>query len=284
MCLIAFAIGVSTRWPLVIASNRDEFLDRPTLPLDRWQTACGQEIISGRDQRAGGTWLGMTPAGRVAFLTNVREAKPKVAALSRGELVTRWLEGHSDAAAFSALLEGDKHRYAGFNLVLGDLQRNAWAWTTNRSVATNSGWHSEMLEAGVYGLSNAALDTPWPKTLALKNALKASLQLAAKANSQDEFWQGPLWTALGNRAPAPFHLLPSTGVSEVMEIALSSAFVEIPEHGYGTRSSTVLVADRGLKSTSTTTSLRIDMKEQTYLRSSTDEIPAICSMSFDISW
>ena len=90
MCLIAFAIGASKRWPLVIASNRDEFVDRPTLPLDWWKTACGQEIISGRDLRAGGTWLGMTPAGRVAFLTNVREAAPKVALSSRGELVNWW--------------------------------------------------------------------------------------------------------------------------------------------------------------------------------------------------
>ncbi len=67
MCLVAFAIGASRRWPLVIAANRDEFLERPTLPLARWKTASGQEIISGRDLRAGGTWMGITPAGRIAF-------------------------------------------------------------------------------------------------------------------------------------------------------------------------------------------------------------------------
>ena len=54
MCLIAFAINASQRWPLVIASNRDEFFDRPTLPLARWQSAAGQSIVSGRDARAGG--------------------------------------------------------------------------------------------------------------------------------------------------------------------------------------------------------------------------------------
>ena len=282
MCLIAFAIGASKRWPLVIASNRDEFLDRPTLPLDWWQTACGQEIISGRDLRAGGTWLGMTPAGRVAFLTNVREAAPKVALFSRGELVTRWLESQSDASAFATLLEKDKHQYGGFNLVLGDVQQNAWTWMTNRSLESLSGWLSESLAPGVYGLSNAALDTPWPKTVALKNALMASLRQEEITNSQDDSWQGPLWTALGNRARAPIHSLPTTGVPEAMEAALSSAFVDFPEHRYGTRSSTVLVVSRATYPISSQF-LRIDMTEQTHLLSSVNESPATFSVSFNVN-
>jgi uncharacterized protein with NRDE domain len=77
VCLIAFAIGASQRYPLVIASDRDEFLSRSTLPLASWQTVSNQQILSGRDQRAGGTWLGMTPKGRVAFLTNVRQSDSK---------------------------------------------------------------------------------------------------------------------------------------------------------------------------------------------------------------
>lgn len=281
MCLIAFAIGASQRWPLVIASNRDEFLKRPTLPLDRWQTACGQEIISGRDLRAGGTWLGMTPGGRVAFLTNVREAEPKVVPFSRGELVTRWLESHSDAESFAALLEKDKHLYGGFNLVLGDMPRNTWTWITNRSVASVSSWHCQMLPPGVYGLSNAALDTPWPKTLALKNALMASLQHETEANSQNESLKSLLWTALGNRVRVPFRSLPATGISEAMGAALSSAFVDFPEHDYGTRSSTVLVASRPLDPTSRQF-LRIDVTEQTHLRSYLDEIPVMSNVSFDL--
>ena len=279
MCLIAFAIGASKRWPLVIASNRDEFLDRPTLPLDWWKTACGQEIISGRDLRAGGTWLGMTPAGRVAFLTNVREAAPKVALFSRGELVTRWLESQSDASAFVTLLEKDKHQYGGFNLVLGDVQQNAWTWMTNRSLDSLSGWLSESLAPGVYGLSNAALDT---KTLALKNALMASLRQEEITNSQGDSWQGPLWTALGNRARAPIHSLPTTGVPEAMEAALSSAFVDFPEHRYGTRSSTVLVVSRATYPISSQF-LRIDMTEQTHLLSSVNESPATFSVSFNLN-
>jgi uncharacterized protein with NRDE domain len=238
MCLIAFAIGVSERWPLMIAANRDEFLDRPTLPLARWQTPSGQEVLSGRDLRAGGTWMGITPGGRIAFLTNVRGARADAGARSRGELVTRWLESRDDAAGFVAALEDDGADYAGFNLVLGDFQRNAWMWTTNRpSNPGTAGWQAKHLPLGVYGLSNASLDTPWPKTVELKRVLATALNSA-----DDETLQASLWAALANRQRAQHEHPPSTGVPPTREEALSSAFVDFPEYAYGTRCSTVLLA------------------------------------------
>lgn len=243
MCLIAFAIGASQRWPLVIASNRDEFLARPTLPLAKWRSDLGHEIISGRDLRAGGTWLGVTPSGRVAFLTNVREASPQSAPFSRGQLVMQWLEAGNDVASFAQALERDNGAYGGFNLVVGDLQRNDWAWMTNKSSKSRCGWHVQSLQAGIYGLSNAALDTPWPKTTELKRVLTTVLAEAADVPHLDAL-QKPLWTALGNRIRAPIEKLPVTGAPLAIEEALSSAFVDFPEHQYGTRCSTVLLAKR----------------------------------------
>ncbi|MEO7952994.1 MAG: NRDE family protein [Polaromonas sp.] len=240
MCLVAFAINASSRWPLVIASNRDEFVARPTLPLAPWTSTSGQAIVSGRDLRAGGTWLGLTPAGRLAFVTNVREAQPLAAPRSRGELVTRWLEDDGDAASFVAALRAGHSAYAGFNLVLGDFQRNTWTWVTNRSAATPH-WQVRTLAPGVYGLSNAQLDTPWPKTLELKRVLSAALQDAHGELSADQL-QAPLWAALVNRERAAAGQFPETGVAPAFESALSSAFVDFPEHGYGTRSSTLLLA------------------------------------------
>lgn len=239
MCLIAFAINASARWPLVLAANRDEFLDRPTLPLARWRTPAGQEVISGRDLRAGGTWLGMTPGGRLAFLTNVREPNPEAAPRSRGELVMRWLEYDGDAADFVATLKADHSAYAGFNLVLGDFQRNTWTWVTNKS-ASDSVWQSQALAPGVYGLSNAQLDTPWPKTVELKRALQTALLDGSHA-PEPEPLRTALWKALGNAERATPDQLPTTGVAPELELALSSAFVDFPEHGYGTRSSAVLL-------------------------------------------
>ncbi len=252
MCLVAFAVNASKRWPLVIASNRDEFFDRPTLPLARWQSAAGHSIVSGRDARAGGTWLGMTASGRIAFLTNVREAPlqglPSVPAFekSRGELVMRWLEGSMSASQF--MLDTDSTSYAGFNLVLGDWQTGQWRWISNRLFETRpdgstaqrpkaAGWCSRVLEPGVYALSNAALDTPWPKTLALKAALTGALGASDEAGLEK-----PLWEALASRSYASTESLPDTGVPSELEKALSSAYVNSPERGYGTRCSTVLVA------------------------------------------
>lgn len=238
MCLIAFAIGASPRWPLVIAANRDEFLNRPTAPLARWHTEAGKEVISGRDLRAGGTWLGLSPGGRVAMLTNVREPHPVAGERSRGELVMRWLEGEMDAGQFMA--QTDCAAYGAFNLVLGDFQSSAWHWLSNQSDPDGGpvpGWKSCVLKPGVYGLSNGALDTPWPKTRALKTALRQALE----ADRQEDLQAG-LWSALQDRKRPSDGRLPRTGVPLALERALSSVFVDFPEHGYGTRSSTVLVA------------------------------------------
>ena len=242
MCLIAFAIGASERWPLIVASNRDEFLDRPTLPLARWPTASGQEIISGRDMRAGGTWLGMTPAGRIAFLTNVREAHMPAAPNSRGDLVTRWLESTEEAESFASTLAHSSGDYGGFNLVLGDFEKKVWTWVTNRSAKTPFSLDIQHLEPGIYGLSNAALDTPWPKSVALKQVLSSALRLEADGVTTQDALQASLWNALADARRGAVEDLPATGVSAVVEEALSSAFVAFPEQAYGTRSSTLLLA------------------------------------------
>lgn len=248
MCLIAFALQASSHWPLVIAANRDEFVERPTMPLARWQTPSGATLIAGRDLRAGGTWFGVTPGGRVAFLTNVREGEASPAPRSRGELVTRWLESPDDAVAFAAGLASESQHFGGFNLVLGDSATNHWTWMTNRSVhgaapgeSHGAPWHQQALGPGVYGLSNAALDSPWPKTTQLKSVLSQSLRLHEPGGNLQAL-QADLWRALGNRERASAHSLPRTGIAPAREEALSSAFVEYPEYGYGTRNSTLLAA------------------------------------------
>ena len=270
MCLIAFAIGASQRCPLVIASNRDEFLERPTLPLARWHTDLGHEIISGRDLRAGGTWLGVTPNGRVAFLTNVREASAQPAPFSRGQLVMRWLDAGNDVARFAEVLEKDNGAYGGFNLVVGDLQRNDWAWMTNKSRASSSGWHFQSLQPGIYGLSNAALNTPWPKTTELKRVLTSALAETTDAPHMNAL-QKSLWHALGNRNRTPIEKLPVTGAPLAIEQALSSAFVDFPEHRYGTLCSTLLLATRAEDGGEATQSLQIQVHERTHFQRRLDE-------------
>ena len=265
MCLTAFAIGVSPDWPLVIASNRDEFLTRPTLPLARWTTDSGQPVISGRDLLAGGTWLGLTPGGRAAFLTNVRAARPKAAHRSRGELVTRWLESVSNAKIFvSDLMKQSPLTYGGFNLVLGDIKQGSWHWVTNKSSAGAPVWQVQSLKFGIFGLSNAALDTPWPKTVGLKSVLQSALTSHPKIANLDTL-RARLWEALSNRELAFENNLPATGISRQAEKALSSAFVEFSEQAYGTRSSTLLLVNAGAGGGSLP-GLKIQLAERTHLR------------------
>ena len=277
MCLIAFAIHASPRWPLVIAANRDEFFDRPTLPLAAWQTQKGTTVVSGRDVRAGGTWLGTTPGGRVAFLTNVREIATPTQSypFSRGALVMHWLDGDMNAEAFMA--RTDSRRYGGFNLVVGDWQTGNWTWLSNRSFAAGrsapqfpgDGWCSRSLGPGVYGLSNAALNTPWPKTVALRAAVAGAVDPENGANKEAGLAldESELWSALASRTRAKPGELPQTGLPLALEEVLSSAFVDSSERAYGTRCSTLLVANRHSEMTSSMSRTTVRLEEKTYLPS-----------------
>lgn len=242
MCLIAFALHADPGCPLLIAANRDEFLDRPTEALHRWRLADGTEIVAGRDLRDGGTWLGLSPRGRVAMLTNVRQTQAGPGPRSRGELVTRWLQGQDDEDQLAAAI--DPGAYGGFNLVVGDFHHHRWTWMSNRHPdapheARSPGLHRKTLADGVYGLSNASLDTPWPKTQRLKQAVADAL-VGLQASADD--WVQPLARTLTDRTQADTPQLPHTGVPDAMERALSSPFVHMPDRAYGTRSSLVVSA------------------------------------------
>ena len=247
MCVIAFSIAANPVWPLVIAANRDESLLRPTAPLARWTSPSGATSVSGRDLRDGGTWLGLTPLGRVAMLTNVRHGPPASGELSRGQLVTRWLESNQSTADFENSVEAS--RYAGFNLVFGDLSSGEWRWCSNRGPdgAELKRPVSRRLAAGLYGLSNAALDTPWPKSLRLRQRLDASVAAAAQRPSpeQDAFLRDQLFSALADRTSAGIDELPATGLSEAQEKKLSSIYIEPDARRYGTVSSAVILVREG---------------------------------------
>lgn len=234
MCLAAVALQPNGRFPFVLASNRDEFFHRAAAPLAWWRDENGHELLGGRDLSAGGTWLALNRAGRLAFVTNVREPGRVLAGSpSRGELVPRWL-----AAPGPGLL----HEMAavprnGFNFMAAELSGTAAGhWFSNRPQP-----QQRALGAGVHGVSNAALDTPWPKLVALKQRLADALASAVDRSAL----QDALFDALAQRQPAPDAELPATGIPLERERALSSAFIRIEGDAgvYGTRCSTLVIAE-----------------------------------------
>lgn len=234
MCLAAIALDQSRRFPLVIAANRDEFFKRPAARLAWWSPGAGlPDILGGRDLEAGGTWLGLTAKGRLALITNVRDpAQHDPNAPSRGSIVTRWLAGDlpTDRFWMHTALSG----YNGFNLVAADFRRGECFFAS--SLDSNP----MRLERGLYGLSNATLDTPWPKVTSLKQRMHESIETAESL----DMLAVELFDALNDRAAAPDAQLPSTGVPLGLERELSPAFIRTADGQYGTRSSTLVIAER----------------------------------------
>ena len=119
MCLIVLSYNHHPGYRLILAANRDEFYDRPTLSLSRWDDL--PDVYAGRDIRGQGTWMGVSLTGRIAAITNYRDpASLKTEAPSRGLLVSRFLSGSENPESYLSQLEKSGHQYNGFNLIAGD--------------------------------------------------------------------------------------------------------------------------------------------------------------------
>ena len=233
MCLMAFAWDPRGPTTLLMVANRDEFYARPTAPADWWQDH--PHIWAGRDLAAGGTWMGITRHGRFAAITNYREGgRNDPAAPSRGGLVSGFLAGTSTPAGYLRDLARRAGPFNGFNLVVGELfgrSPSLWYLSHRRGHSATS---PEALAAGVYGLSNAVLDTPWPKVVRTTAALATLKATEARTPAYLQM--------LSDTTIAEDTQLPSTGISLERERALSAAFIITPD--YGTRAQTVIQATR----------------------------------------
>ena len=225
MCVLFVAVEAHPRYPLVLAGNRDEAHARPTAALARWTDA--PNVLGGRDLEAGGTWLGVTDAGRWATVTNVRDPASVYAdRRSRGALVADYLRGHMAPEAYARLVQTERDAYNGFNLLVGD-GADVWIASSRRDAGR--------LAPGIYGLSNDTLDTPWPKLVRGRAAFAHALR-SERLDPED------LLSFLADETPAPDADLPETGVGLDLERVLSPLFIRGAR--YGTRASTALLLDR----------------------------------------
>ena len=228
MCLLAIAFNHRPDIALAVCSNRDEFYQRPTLPMHWWQD---MPVLAGRDKKEGGTWMGLSHSGRFAAVTNFRdfskpgfhEARPK----SRGNLVTDFLCSQASAQSWVDSVLESLDLYGGFNLLIYDGEQLLYLNNFNNQVRS--------LEPGIYALSNHLLDSPWPKVDYARQRLTETL--GDQRSNQQIF--DDLLGLLEKNQNYPDHLLPDTVVSADWERRLSSAFIVAED--YGTRASTSIV-------------------------------------------
>ena len=233
MCLLIFAHMADTRYPLVVAANRDEFHARRTSAAAFWPEH--PSLLAGRDLEQGGTWMGITRGGRFAAITNYRDpARTAPAPRSRGELPLNFLAGSLDPELFLQGLMPQADDYAGFNLLVGTIG-TLWYLTNSSPPGERS---PRRLPPGIYGLSNARLDTPWPKVILGKRKLGALLKRGALDHEA-------LAAVVGDRQVAQPQALHPLGLETAMDQLLSAQFITTGT--YGTRSSTTLwVEGKGL--------------------------------------
>ena len=206
MCLIIVAHRVSSRFPLVIAANRDEDYLRPSRASHAWDDA--PDVIGGRDLVAGGSWLAIRRDGRWAAVTNLRGSAKQPDSRSRGALVSAFVLGDTAPLDYASAIAREADAYAGFHLLAGIAGESLAYFATGLDAARE-------LPAGIHGVSNGPHDAQW---------IKVERGIAAMRESFD-----------------PEHLIAFLSTPTPGEPIENSVFV-IGER-YGTRSSTAIVVD-----------------------------------------
>ncbi|CAB1322140.1 unnamed protein product, partial [Coregonus sp. 'balchen'] len=208
MCIIFFKFdprpASKNAYRLILAANRDEFYNRPTKAADFW--ASNSEILSGLDLeegKEGGSWLGINKRGKLAALTNYLEGRPNPDAQGRAEFKAK----------------EDTVCYYGNRGNTEPIRLNP---------------------AGIYGLSNSLLETPWRK---LEHGKRLFTGVVNQPLPCDSLVQD-LLNILNNEelnTPDPAQESQGEGYSSPMLRVLSSVCVRSPH--YGTRTNTIILID-----------------------------------------
>jgi uncharacterized protein with NRDE domain len=226
MCLIVFANNFLDDYKLIFAANRDEFYNRSSEQAEFWKEH--PDLLAGKDLQAGGTWMGITKQDRFAAITNFRDLKNhRIDAPSRGNLTLDFLVNDVTPEEYYNKLKSTLADYNGFNLILGTVDE--LFYFSNKTDGL------QKLESGIHGISNAILDTPWPKVEKSKRQLKKLIE-------QQNIHPWEVLNLLDYTSLAKDEELPDTGVGLELERMLSPIFIKSEK--YGTRSSTIVTVDK----------------------------------------
>lgn len=220
MCIITIVYKVSPSKPLVIVANRDEFYERPAKPAHYWQE--NSSVIGGRDLEKMGSWLAINKNQRFAAVTNYRDfTLEQLGEKSRGEIVNNFVLGDQDSWSYLQEIKEHGSDYGPMNVIVYDGSLMA-----HYNNVTNV---LQEVPSGIHCVSNATLNTPWPKVERMKQLVTA--------NYEEQSVEELLLIGQDTEKPVD-ERLPSTGIPIEMERELSSIFVK--REDYGTRCTTVL--------------------------------------------
>ncbi|KAF8349596.1 NRDE protein-domain-containing protein [Amanita rubescens] len=190
-------------YALILCSNRDESLDRPTQSAHFHSFAKESSdspglVLSGLDERAGGTWVGINRAGRVALLTNITEAASNFGT-SRGVLVSSFLlsDGSLPLEQEAGRIATRDTKFSGFNLMLfAPLMKSDGTISYESLLATNHGAggvltsrplsEDERCCGGVSNGIDEAGGSDWPKVKRATNDFDAVFQSLSPDHAETE--------------------------------------------------------------------------------------------------
>jgi uncharacterized protein with NRDE domain len=230
MCVIVLGFQVRTDLPLVIAANRDEFYARRSEPPVVLVES--PRVVGGRDAELGGTWMGFTPGGFFAGLTNRRTlGPPEPARRSRGEVVTAALSAGAIGAVEAYLAGLDGREFNPFNLVFGDA-------TALRVASATAGEQRIRVEPLAPGLHAVANGSPGERTYKVQRALGLAQPLMSGQRAWSDLEAG-LRRLLADQAMPPLEETPDPPpwLDRAIVQRLQAICVHTPV--YGTRSSTI---------------------------------------------
>ncbi|MEK9186110.1 MAG: NRDE family protein, partial [Patescibacteria group bacterium] len=118
MCTIILAYKVFKDFPVVVAANRDELLDRPSEPP--CLRDAGLQIFAPKDLQRGGSWIGINGFGVLSGLTNRADIKSKPGRMSRGAIIMQALERKSAFLALEYMRGIRGEELNGFNMIIVD--------------------------------------------------------------------------------------------------------------------------------------------------------------------
>ncbi|KAG5354500.1 hypothetical protein CJU89_6270 [Yarrowia sp. B02] len=168
MCILLATQG-HPDYPLILLSNRDEYLSRPTAEAFFWDDNVLGPLDLAREEQ--GTWIGCNKQGKIAVILNYQEKRDKdaIGDISRGKFPKEFLLSSESPEEF---VENFKKRYpedklqaaGGFSFLFGQVDLDG---KTQFSILSNRGgdheWIAKDADDQTIAISNSLFCDPWPK-------------------------------------------------------------------------------------------------------------------------